>query len=117
MFFRQKAHEVRYTLRKPAVCPNVEVPYFANAKGFGFDVAVPRNDLLRHSETKGAGRSSSHLPGSPRSTSNEGRERGKSFGFDKLGVTNFGEVLIKRELLRCPVIEMAHQLAKAEQKK
>ena len=62
MFFKQKVHEVRYVLRKPAVCPNVEVPYFANARGSALECAAALDVLV----ARGTLQEEAALPGKER---------------------------------------------------
>jgi hypothetical protein len=67
------------------VCPNVEIPYFINAKLFGFSIPVGRNELLRNSlDTKGQGDIAQ--VSSPRSVSANSRHKSFEFSRSNMGV-------------------------------
>lgn len=112
--FKQKVHEVKYILKRPMICPSVDIPYFSNARHFGFNMAQYYSERSRGSAEYRRDRESASNPSSPRHMSRDKGEGLRSFSFERLASPNIGIMLTQHDYLLCPVVRFANELSVAK---
>lgn len=110
-FFRQKYLETHYYLKRPLVCPNVDIPYFKNSLYYGFKPAnFKKNNVADSNEFK---KTYSLSPKLARDQKEDLRKKTKSLVRNNDG--DFTKVLMRKDLLETPMFEMAKKINQGQE--